>query len=184
MTCPRSNSRRSIPTCNECNLEIEYEYHEPQIISLVDHLTTLSTRTLHCIFSKGRMSAEGERLRIWSEAIQYSSRDYFDICLERLEGTMTEISQNRPCFDLNPKEASSNPLSFRCYNRISVNIVTWRLKAGIWPSAGRRFAEHIPLATRNRPLLDNGFWWTRIIVATDTQITTDSVLNIFWVYFI
>jgi hypothetical protein len=28
-----------------------------------------------------------------------------------------------------------------CYN-----IVTWRPKAGIWPSAGRRFAEHTLLA--------------------------------------
>jgi hypothetical protein len=44
--------------------------------------------------------------------------------------------------------------------------VTWRLKAGIWPSGRRRFAEHIPLVTRNRPLLVNGlvstFPWQRI----------------------
>jgi hypothetical protein len=35
-------------------------------------------------------------------------------------------------------------------------FVSWRLKAGTWASARQRFAKHIPMATRNRPLLDNG----------------------------
>jgi hypothetical protein len=48
-----------------------------------------------------------------------------------------------------------------------IYIVTWRLKAGIWPSVGLRFAELIPVATRNKSLLDNGFWWARITVATN-----------------
>jgi hypothetical protein len=34
---------------------------------------------------------------------------------------------------------------------VEKHIVTWRLKAETW-----RFAKHIPLATLNRPLLDNG----------------------------
>jgi hypothetical protein len=38
--------------------------------------------------------------------------------------------------------------------------------------SGRRFAEHIPVATHSRPLLGNGFG-KHITVATDTQITTD-----------
>jgi hypothetical protein len=43
--------------------------------------------------------------------------------------------------------------------------VTWRLKAGIWPSDRQRFAKHISVVTRNRTLLDdlvNTFSWQRI----------------------
>jgi hypothetical protein len=56
------------------------------------------------------------------------------------------------------------------------NIVTWRLKAIIWPSARQRFHEHISVATRNRPLLDNGLVNTHC-PATDTQITTDELIK-------
>jgi hypothetical protein len=35
------------------------------------------------------------------------------------------------------------------------DTMTWRLKAAVWPSAERGFAENVPVATQNRPLLDN-----------------------------
>jgi hypothetical protein len=35
------------------------------------------------------------------------------------------------------------------------NTVTWRLKAAIWPSARRGFAEHVPVTKWKAPLLDD-----------------------------
>jgi Ca2+/Na+ antiporter len=55
------------------------------------------------------------------------------------------------------------------YNAINDDIVTWRLKAAIWPSASRGCAEHFPVATLNRPLLDNEIIKTHL-AATKTGI--------------
>jgi hypothetical protein len=57
--------------------------------------------------------------------------------------------------------------SCKCIYTIYKHIVTWRLKAAICPSAGRGFAEHVLVATRNAQLLD-GEMLEHVSTATNT----------------
>jgi hypothetical protein len=63
------------------------------------------------------------------------------------------VKWNPTCFR---SEDSSTAETCNLQISVPMNIVTWRLEAGIWLSVGRRFAEYIPLAKRNRHFLGNG----------------------------